>query len=76
VPGRAHLAEAVVLAPLAGIDQDGVGLADFLEPLAGLGTIRVAIGMPLQGEPAIGAADLVLRRLRIDPEDPVVVLQA
>src|SRR5262245_28699440 len=72
--GSPGLAQPIVLTALGGVDQNRIGLADLLEALAGLGSARVAVRVPLQGEAAVGAPDLVLVGLGRDAQDLVVVL--
>ena len=69
----AEAARGVVLAAPGGRAQDRVGLADLLEAL---GRARVAappVRVPFERQAPVGAADLLLRRLRWHAQDPVVV---
>jgi hypothetical protein len=69
----AGMAEPVVLGALGGIAQDLVGLGRLLEHVLGLRIVRVAVGVVLQGELAIGALDLVRRGAAADAQHFVVI---
>jgi len=66
------VAELVVLLPLVGVGEDGVGLGDLLEPLLGVGLLGL-IGMVLEGELPVSAFDLFRVGFLFDPENLVVV---
>ena len=59
-PSTAHrgMSEAIVCGSLVGVCEDGVGLAAFLEFFFRVGVIRIAVGMKLQRQLAVGALDL------------------
>src|SRR3954471_17631037 len=65
--GRAEAAPVVGLA-LVGIAQQVVGLLDLLEALLGLLVVRVAVGVVLTDQLAMGLLDLVGRRRALDSE--------
>src|SRR4051794_7519481 len=65
--GRAEAAAVVGLA-LVGIAQQVVGLLDLLEALLGLLVVRVAVGVVLTDQLAVGLLDLVGRRRALDSE--------
>ena len=73
--GAAHagMAEAVVGRALVGVGDDRVGLGRRLELLFGRRVARVAIGMVLERQLAIGALDLGVGGVAPDAEDLVVV---
>src|SRR5690606_12629214 len=66
-------AERVVRGPLLGVAQDLVGLADLLEALLGV-RLLADVRVILARKAAVGALDLVLRRVPGDAHDLVVVL--
>src|SRR6185369_13350610 len=72
--GTRHRAEAVVLGPLVGIGENGVGLADLLEALLGVAVPRVPVGMVLAGEGAVRLLQHGVVGIASDAEEPVVVL--
>ena len=69
----AGVAEAIVERPLLLVGENGVGLGRFLEFLFRLAVARVAIGMMLQRQLAVGAFDLDYGRLALDAEDLVII---
>src|SRR5712692_1263829 len=67
-------AERVVAAALLAIRENLVGLADLLEPLAGvlgLGDIRVVLARQLP----VGGLDRLVVRVPVDTQNPVIVLE-
>ena len=74
-PALPVAAEGVVLGALLGIAQHLVGFVDLLEPFAGLGPLRggLKVRMVLPGQLAVGALDLLCRRLARHAEHLVVV---
>src|SRR5918996_5161877 len=71
---RPVAAQLVVLLPLGGVAQDVVRLADLLEPLGGVGVVRIPVGVVLLGEPAKRLLDFVRGSRLGDAEDLIVVL--
>ena len=69
-PGRPEAAPVVGLA-LLGIREQVVGLLDLLEALLGLLVVRVAVGVVLADQLAVGLLDLVGRRRPLDSQDLV-----
>ncbi|KAF5055611.1 hypothetical protein DSECCO2_375850 [anaerobic digester metagenome] len=69
----AGMAEPVVLGALGCVAQDLVGLGRLLEHVLGLRIVRVAVGVVLQGELAIGALDLISRGTAADAQHFVVI---
>src|SRR5262249_4375510 len=69
----AGVAESIVEAALLAIGEHRVRFGRFLERLLGLVVARVAVGVVLQRELAIGALDLLVRRRALDAEDFVVI---
>jgi len=71
------LAELVVALALLGVAEHVVGLGNALEPGLDLGALvrRMAVGMPLLRQLAIGALDLVLGSAAAHAERVVVVLE-
>jgi hypothetical protein len=67
------MSKAVVRGPLVGVRQDRVGLAAFFEFFFRVRIIRIAIGMKLQRQPAIGALDLLLVGFAGNPKHFVIV---
>src|SRR6516225_4194399 len=65
--------EAVVGRTLVRIYQNSVGFGDFLEFLFRVRIVRVAVGMVLHRQLAIGALDLELPALPFDAQNFVVV---
>ena len=73
----AGVAEAIVAGALVGVGEHRVGLGRFLELLLGRLVARVAIGVVLQRQLAVGALDLLIAsRVAGDAEDLVVVALA
>ncbi len=76
-PGPAPVANGpgagVVLLALLGIAEHVVGLGDLLEARLRLLVVRVAVGVVLTRELAVGLLDLLGGRLLVDPERLVVV---
>src|SRR5690606_13174415 len=68
-----RVAEAVVAGALLGIAEHGVGLGRFLEALLGFGVARVAVGVVLQRQLAVGALDVLLGRSARNAQDLVVI---
>jgi hypothetical protein len=64
---------AVVLLALLRVAEHVVGLGDLLEARLGLLVVRVAVGVVLARELAVGLLDLLGGRLFVDPERLVVV---
>src|SRR5204862_296502 len=64
---------AVVLLALLGVGEDVVGLGDLLEALLGPLVARVAVGVVLARELAVGLLDLIRRRVLRHTERLVVV---
>ena len=73
-PHGAERADLVVLLALGLVTHDVVGGRDRLEALLGGGVVGVGVGMELPRQLAVGARDLLRRRLLRDAEDLVVVL--
>src|SRR6185503_8278918 len=74
-PARARHARVpvdVVTAALLGVAQDAVGLGRLLEPLLGLLVPRVAVGVVLHGQAAVGGLDLLLGGVAGDAKQLVV----
>jgi len=69
-----RLAGAIVLRPFDRVDEHGVGFADLLKALGGIGIVRVAVGMPVEREPPISLANLGFRGCRRDAKRRVIVL--
>ena len=67
-------AAGVVSLALLRVGEDVVGLLDLLEALLGRLVTGVAVGVVLARELPVGLLDLVRRRLLVDPEDLVRVL--
>ena len=65
--------ESVVGGAFVGIGQDTVGLAALFELLLRVGIVRVAIGMELQRQFAVGTLDLLVAGFAGNPEHFVVV---
>src|SRR6266566_590012 len=63
----------IVGSPLISVDQDVVGLAQFLKFFLGVRIIRILVRMELDRELAIGALDFILVRTPGHPEHFVVV---
>ena len=62
----ALVAEAVVAGSLLGVREHRIGLGDLLEALLGLGIVRVAVGVALQSEPAVGLLELGVADTSVD----------
>src|SRR5204863_8374804 len=69
-------AAGVELLALVRVADDVVGRLDLLEALLGRVVVRVAVGVVLAGELAVGPLDLVLRGLLVHPEGLVWVLHS
>jgi hypothetical protein len=67
------MAVLVVGRPLLRVGEDLVGFLGFLELLLRFRVVRIAVGMVLHGQLAVGLLDLVVRGVAIDAEDFVVV---
>ena len=67
------VAEAIVLSPPLAVAQDLVGFRALTEARLGLLVARVAIGMILEGELAVGLLDVVFASALGDTEDFVVI---
>jgi len=67
------MAEAIVGLTLLRIGEHCVGLRDLLEALLGGGIVRIAVGMELERELAVGLLELGLVRVSGDAQDLVVV---
>ena len=72
-PGGERTGAAVVLLALLRVAQHVVGLGDLLEARLCLLVVRVAVGVVLAREFAVGLLDLLGRRFLVDPERLVVV---
>ena len=70
---EARVAVRVVALALLGVAEDAVGLRRLLEALLGLLVARVAVGVVLERQLAVGGLDLLLGGVPGDPEDLVVV---
>ena len=70
---HAGVAEAIVGGALVAVGEDRVGLGRFLELLLGRVVARVAIGVVLERQLAVGALDLPVRGRARDAQDLVVV---
>src|SRR4030095_767119 len=70
---HAGVAKAIVKRAFLAIDQDRVGLCDFLEFFLGLGALRITVGMVLHGELAIGTFDFLLGRSANHSQHLVVI---
>ena len=71
-PLRERIAAEVDDAALLGIGEHLVGGGDLFEPVLG-GRIRVHVRVQLARQPAVGALELLGRRVLADAEHPVVV---
>src|ERR1035437_6869515 len=58
--GNSRVTEAVVMRALLGVGENRVSFAAFLEALFGARIVRIAVGMVLQSELAIGALDFLV----------------
>ena len=72
-PAYRSVAETIVSGTLVCIREDGVGLAAFLEFLFRIGIVRIAVGMKLQRQFAIGALDFLVRGAARNPEYLVII---
>src|SRR5208283_4723605 len=72
-PLEGGVTEAVILRAPLGIGKDLISLVEFLELLLGPFIARVAIGMKLNGETAVGLLQFVFAGAAIDTEDFVIV---
>ncbi len=71
--GKSGVAEPIVGRAFLIVRQHIVGFAEFLEFLFGVRVVRIFVRMKLYRELAIGAFNLVARRLAIDAQDFVVI---
>ena len=69
-PAAERAGAAVVLLALVGVAEDVVGLPDLLEALLGLRVLRVAVGVVLARELAVGLLDLARRSPSCRPRAP------
>jgi hypothetical protein len=67
------MAKAVIGSALVRIAKRGIGLAQLLELLFRLGVTRIAVGMILESQLAVGAFDLLLGGRAFNRQDFVVV---
>ena len=67
------VAEAVVLGATLGVGEHLVGLRGFLELLLGGRVARIAVGVMLEGDLAVGLLDLLRVGAAIDAEHFVIV---
>ena len=70
---KSLMAVTIIGRALLFILQDVVGLVDFLEALLGLVVARIAVGMQLLGEAAIGRLDRRRIRAAINPKCFVII---
>jgi hypothetical protein len=71
--GDSCVTESVIERALFRIGQNRVGLRDFFEAFFGIRIIRVAIGMPLHGELAVGALQFLIGDCAGYREDFVII---
>jgi hypothetical protein len=72
-PIKGRVAVLVVEGAFAGVTEDLVGLAEFLELLLGGFVTGILIRMVLQRELAVGLFDFFLLRASLDAEDFVTI---
>src|SRR5438876_1023995 len=72
IAGPGTASHAVELDALGAVHQDAVRLTDLLEALLGVRVAGIAVGVPLEGQTPIGAADLVFGRFEVHAADPIV----
>jgi hypothetical protein len=69
----AGMAELIVASPLLLIREDFVGFGGLLELLDGVGVARIAVGVILDRQLAIGRSDLLARSVALHSQDFVIV---
>src|ERR1700737_3543926 len=72
-PTHSGVTKAVIERSFLGVGEDGVGFADFLELLLGVGIVRVPVRMQLQSKFAVGALQLRFGHRPAHTEDFIIV---
>jgi hypothetical protein len=67
------VAVAIIDGALFGVGEHGIGFADFFEFFFRVGIIRIAVGMILQSELAVGTFQLLLGAGAADTKNLVII---